>query len=613
MNPPSTMMRTAHPATRTREQHYDPLTRRLGLHCTFRFATTLGLLVPIMQACGQGGWTPITDPSNPIVTFSSPGLYKGAVWVDFDNDGDIDLFAAPNFLFRNDGGGIFTGGASSIGAGSQQVPGGASWADVDNDGDLDCALAQYPSGLYLNNGDGSFTNVALDVDSLAELASWGCAIGNADGDAFPEILYAHAAGFHPSGAAQRPCRYYHNDGAFSPELVRGYNFTESLAPYTVPYWSDHDLDGDMDLFIASGPGGSPGYDRCYKNMRVELGYDTLIQMTAEAFASVQQDGQCYNFVDVDNDGDLDLCLTNFSGAPSRFYRNNGGTYVSETTSWTTSLPRLANCWGDYDNDGDLDVVITSDFASARYYSNDGTGLFTFESGGLSTANGSTGCANGDMDNDGDLDLFIHGADAAKTLFRNDTLAGDRAWTTLKLIGSNSGTSAIGALVRLKSTINGMPRWQIREVNAQNSFQGHNDLRVHFGLGDATSTDSLEVRWPSGLVQQFGMNAVNVMYTLIEGEALVTEVSDRAVAVAENQLFDLIADRENGQLIVQVKNVCASGTWTLRTANGQLVRTGRFSGSFKIEVGNLSRGLLLLSATCKNVQQTTPVIWSRKLN
>ncbi|QQR88344.1 MAG: CRTAC1 family protein [Flavobacteriales bacterium] len=567
----------------------------------------MSLLVLATTAMGQGGWTMITDASNPIVAFTSNGLYKGAAWVDYDNDNDIDLFAAPNFLFRNDGGGAFIQVTSVIGTAPLQFPGGSSWADADNDGDMDCALAQYPSGLYLNNGDGSFTDATTALDSLSELASWGCAFGETNGDGYPEVLYVHATGFHPAGAAQRPCRFYRSDGTFAPEPVRGYDFTESLAPYTVPYWSDYDLDGDMDLFIASGPGGSPGYDHCYRNMRIELGEDTLIEMTTEAFASVQQDGQCYNFIDADNDGDLDLCLTNYAGAASRFYRNNSGIYSPESTPWTTGLPRLANCWGDYDNDGDLDVVITSDYASVRYYSNDGTGTFTHEAGSISTANGSTGCANGDMDNDGDLDLFVYGSNASKALFRNDTVAGNRSWYSLKLVGTASGTTALGGLVRLKATINGVPRWQIREVNAQNSFQGHNDLRAHFGLGDATSIDSLEVRWPSGLVQSFGILAANARHTIVEGDAPTTAVPEAPnTTLDEEQLFTVQMESANDFMLVTTTAECPSGTWTLHRTNGQVLTTGRLSGSFKIPLGNLSNEVLLMSAGCGERKQTTPV-------
>src|SRR3954463_7142689 len=94
----------------------------------------------------QGGFTKIVDPLNPVTTFTTPGYYKGAAWIDFDNDNDLDLFASPNFLFRNDGNGIFTQLVSPFGFTAMQNPGGSSWADLNGDGFIDCIIAQYPSG-----------------------------------------------------------------------------------------------------------------------------------------------------------------------------------------------------------------------------------------------------------------------------------------------------------------------------------------------------------------------------------------------------------------------------------------------------------------------------------
>src|SRR5262249_15618062 len=135
---------------------------------------------------------------------------------------------------------------------------------------------------------------------------------------------------------------------------------DSLAPYTIPTWSDYDLDGDMDLFIGSGPAQvAPLPDFNYKNLLKETGSFSLERLTSFPF-KVPQDGQTYNFIDYDNDGDLDICLTNYSQAPSRFYLNSDTGYVSLTTPFTTTIGHLSNCWGDIDNDGFLDVLIATD-------------------------------------------------------------------------------------------------------------------------------------------------------------------------------------------------------------------------------------------------------------
>lgn len=544
----------------------DPMYRTL--FCLATIASTL-------QASSQTGWTAITDPDNPIVTLQSLGFYKGAAWVDYDNDGDIDLFAAPDHLFRNDGAGAFTEVPTAIGSMAGQYVSGTSWADLDNDGDIDCIQAQWPSAffwnnLYYNSGDGAFTNVTAGLEGLSDYAGWACAIGDLDHDAYLDLCFTHAAGFLAPAETRPGLLLQRTSAAAEVNSITGYAFTDAFGPYTVPYWSDHDLDGDMDLFIASGPGGLPGLDFCYRNMLMETGQDTLERMTTELFASETQDGQCYNFVDCDNDRDLDLCLTNYGGAPTRMYRNDDGTYVPVATPFAVIAQNLANDWGDFDNDGDLDVVITRDAGTTKYYRNDGGFTFTLLSGALPTANGASGVTNGDYDNDGDLDLYVHGNTAAHTLFRNDSVAIGRHSVNIALHGAPSNGSAIGAIVQCRTIINGQAIWQMREVNAQNSFQSENDLRVHFGTGDAILIDTVSVRWPTGHVDSFTDLPTDHFYSWVEGSTPtmgIREVRPKTnVPLAfPNPARDALNVRWNDPTIK---------TWTIRDNAGRPLANGR---------------------------------------
>jgi hypothetical protein len=474
------------------------------------------VLLSACPAFSQGGWTKIT--TGPVTTFTSAGYYKGAAWVDINNDGLIDLFAMPHFLFLNDGAGSFTQlSTPNINPTPLQNPGGCSWGDINNDGYIDFITAQNPSEIYLNNGDSTFSNVTNSIPALNGFASWGCVLADINNDNKLDLLYAQAYGFHGS-ATPYPCKLFIQDtAAFSFSAITGYAFTDSLKPYTVPYFDDYDMDGDMDLFIATGPGGSPGPDYCYRNMKKELGIDTLYKMTTESWAAQLQDGQCYNAIDADNDGDLDICLTNYGGAPSRFYLNDGaGTYTALSTPFTNTAHRLSNCWGDYDNDGDLDVIIASDNTALSYYENTGSNNFVLVTSSINVLSGSSAVVNGDYDNDGDLDVFVHGNGNARSLWRNDTVAGNRHWINITLQGVISNRSAIGAFVKLKATINGNSVWQVRQVNAQNSFQSQNDLRVHFGLNDATTIDSILIFWPSGVKEFYSNIHSNQFLVFIEG-------------------------------------------------------------------------------------------------
>ncbi len=488
-----------------------------------KIITLISFISICSLAIAQGGWTKIS--SGPIASFSTPGIYKGAAWVDFNNDGFIDLFAMPNLLFKNDGTGNFTKmNYSNINPNPLQFPGGCSWGDINNDGYIDFITAQSPSEIYINNGSDSFINYTAQMPGLLNYASWGCALADINNDSKLDLLYVHANGFH-SGAG-KPCKLYIQDiDSFSFKAITNYDFTNTTAPYTVPYFADYDLDGDVDLFIASGPGGSAGPDFHYKNMWKENGTHTFEKMTTEPWAAQNQDGQCYNFIDYDLDGDLDVCLTNYAGASTRFYKNNGNnSYQSITTPFTTSSQKLSNSWADFDNDGDEDVFISRDNGVLSYYRNNGDGSFN----ALITmaVPASNSCViSGDYDNDGDLDVFVHGTDNAKSLWRNDTLAANRNWVNYNFKGVMSNKSAIGTIIKLKTTMKGKSVWQTRMISAQNSFQGQNDLRVHFGLNDATVVERIEILWPSGLREYYENKSVNVFENIIEGNGTFLSINN----------------------------------------------------------------------------------------
>jgi hypothetical protein len=168
---------------------------------------------------------------------------------------------------------------------------------------------------------------------------------------------------------------------------------------------------------------------------------------------------------------------------------------------------LANTWGDFDNDGDQDCFITLDGPEpgppSKYYNNNGNGTFSRVTNIpiVTNVGPNYGATSGDYDDDGDLDLFVSGTTNSKGLYRNDLVNGN-TWINIKCTGSGapngSNKSGIGAKIRIKAVINGNPVWQIREVSAQNSFDCHNMLNVHFGLGNAVLIDSLIIGWPSGI-------------------------------------------------------------------------------------------------------------------
>jgi PKD repeat protein len=433
----------------------------------------------------------VSDSNNEAATTVTDGNYSGSAWIDIDNDGDLDLYATKNYLFRNIGGGNFERINEFSGISTMQLGNGTSWGDYDNDGDADLFLSGKPSIVYRNDGTGSFTAIVNGpIGENADNRGWTGAWGDYNNDGFIDLVIIHPRGF--LGSPNIPSRFFENNGDGRFTRIDSFEFTTVLAPYTVGTWSDYDLDGDYDLFIVSGPVSNAARDYLYDNTLAESGTADFERIATNPIGTDLQDGQVWNWIDYDNDGDLDAMLTNYSSAPNRFYRNDNGTYTSLSNQLTLTGSYLGNSWGDIDNDGDLDVILTNE-SNARVYINSGNEAFTVES---TFSGGSRSTSFGDYDNDGDLDLYVTGSGSARGLYRNESQNGN-SWIIVSLTGKISNKSAIGAKVKLKATINGNPTWLFREVSAHNNFNGHNSLRVHFGLGNVTVVDSVLVEWPSG--------------------------------------------------------------------------------------------------------------------
>ncbi len=493
-----------------------------------------GLLVLILTISGRAqDFTLMDGPGIPFNLDQNFASYVGCAWVDFDGDGWEDLFAAtPNGcdLYRNNGDGTFSSLSDAFDSDLRNYR-GTAWADYDNDGDPDCFVAGEYGALYTNNG-GTFSAPASgDFARSVQSAGWSPTWGDFNGDGNLDLYIALPAGFMSLGT-YRPSRLYLNDGPPSYGFTRldtGLISTQ-VAPFTSANWTDFDQDGDLDLFVGTGPANNVGgTDFLYRNLLRETGAVGFEQITTGPMATDNADGQVWNMIDYDNDGDLDGYRTNWGGAlpsirPNDLYRNDNGTFVPVIGDAISTEPyiSLGQVWADYDNDGDLDCFVTNDQTWDSYYRNNGDGSFTTVLTGdiRNVASSTWGAGGADYDNDGDIDLFVQGGPGERSLLRNENANGYH-WLKIKLQGERSNRSGVGASVRILATINGVPTWQHREISTQNSFLGHSSLIAHFGLHDATVVDSLIVIWPSDVASL--ILSVNADQTITVAECGTTDL------------------------------------------------------------------------------------------
>ena len=416
--------------------------------------------------------------------------------------------------------------------------------------------------LYRNNGDGTFTDVTERAGVGDPRWSTGCAFGDYDRDGHVDLYVANFLTFDvkkpfrrgpggrcenrgldvlmmcgPRGTPGEPDTLYRNngDGTFTDVTQRAGIRDPGTYGFGVIF-SDLDNDGWPDIFVATD--STPNLQ--FRNNRDGTFSEVaLFSGTALSGTGTEQGCMGVDIADYENNGHFAIFVTNFSHDYNTLYRNNGDGTFSDVSYPTglgeSSLPYVG--WGtgfvDFDHDGLLDIFIanghvdpevdrlqsgTKYLQRKQLYQNLGDGNFrevTEEiGGGLLLEKSSRGAAFGDFDNDGDIDVLVINMNDRPTLLRNDG-GNRRPWITLTLAGTRSNRDAIGARVTAKVG----DRTQTAEVRSGGSYLSHNDMRIHFGLGDAPKVDRLEVRWPSGAVETFENVKGNTFWQITEGKGI----------------------------------------------------------------------------------------------
>jgi hypothetical protein len=468
---------------------------------------------------------------------------QGVCVGDFDNDGYEDLYVTnfgKNRLYHNDRGRSFTDVAESAHVATDSWSTGCAFGDYDGDGWLDLFVAGYVA-LDLQRLPPPPTAAAAAAGQGAEpkrqASESSSTLGASYSPGAPYCMYrSERVMCGPRGLKGAPDHLYRNnhDGTFT-EVSReaGVADPDGLYGFGVA-WLDIDDDGRLDLFVANDSG--PNY--LYRN-RGDGRFDDISYPSGAAL-DAQGREQAHMGVavgDYDNDGRDDLHVTNFANDFNVLYHNDDGRIFTDVTSVVgLALPTTPFLgWGtdflDYDNDGWLDLLVvnghiyptadklpwnTSYAQRAILFRNiKGTrfeDLGVAAGDALATPHVSRGSAVGDIDNDGGVDIVINNLDDRPTLARNDGGGSAGHWLTVRLKGDPAQKcprDAIGSVVFV--TAAGVRhRGEVASGRGQIS---QSDLRVHFGLGAATSVSSLEVRWANGPTVRYDVNRVDAFVTI----------------------------------------------------------------------------------------------------
>ncbi|MDQ8201433.1 FG-GAP-like repeat-containing protein [Pelagicoccus sp. SDUM812003] len=474
--------------------------------------------------------------------------------MDFDRNGWLDIYIVryqlDDILYQNNGG-AFTKVVNPLGLDTANAGNVAAWADIDNDGDSDMIVGSaYHSRhfLYLNNGDGSFREVAenqgLDhTTTTLNHQATAVTVGDINRDGYLDVIIGSWGVNHSEGSETEHHALFLNKGETNPGHFT--NITESsdyLFPGAgiaifAPSITDLDQDGWPDIATTS--------DYSTSALHWNNADGTFTNATNSSGVGLEHHGMGTAIGDVDNDGDLDWFVTTIAFANTDGLQDilttddnplyiNQGNRLFKNESIQAGVNRSGWGWGtnffDYDHDGDLDIVLVnqqdideihvSHEGSMYLFRNDSDLVFTDVSHTENANQRSigSGLVTFDFNNDGALDIFYVNEHSRPTLLQNESPA-PNSWLKIGLEGRISNTDGIGAFVTLQPTENG-PSY-VREFNPTNAYLAQLSPYLHFGFPAVDAPlHSLSIRWPSGVVQELSRVSADQLLTIIEDESLL---------------------------------------------------------------------------------------------
>jgi len=452
---------------------------------------------------GDGTFTDVTD----YASVPGTGYGLGCVWGDYDNDGHPDLFVTQygrNVLYHSNGNGTFvdvTDKAGVAGLESGKFHSAATFVDYDRDGTLDIYVGSY---------------VEIEPDGPLY-----CEVGAGIKSSCPPQAYKGSAN-----------AFYHNNGNGTfTNVAKAVNIFQPEGKNLAVAAADYDNDGWPDLFVANDGIAAYLYGNKHgKFTEIGLSAEMAYDLHGKAMAAM-----CVSLADYDNDGWVDLFISDFQGVGGHIWHNDRRGHMLEVPGAagifraTVDVLSFGGGFFDYDNDGWLDLFIANGHvypevdllhtrASYRQlnslFQNQANGTFaeTSQAAGIASLppRVGRGVAFGDFDNDGFVDIVVANNDDPPNLLHNS--GNSNHFLNVGLVGTKSNRDAMGARIRVVAS--GMS--QIRESAGGGSYISHSDLRANFGLGQAVQAQTVEIRWPSGQLDTFSNVKANQFYLVEEG-------------------------------------------------------------------------------------------------
>ena len=531
------------------------------------------------------------------------GLY-GIAWCDYNNDGWMDFYHPGNQedsrLYKSVGG-TFINMSPPDNDVFLDLTGvfstGAVWGDFDNDGDPDIFACDLSLKIYRSENFGvSWTEISesagLDVID-ADLPIWMVTAADYDGDG--DLDVAEAGSDQGITGVASPIRILkNNDMVFTDEAPTLIGFDINLESWN-PMWVDVDNDGDSDLFMPTIRTPSQSCVLLINNAGVSFDVANNNNTGLECASAITSSWADYN-----NDGYMDLFAVPYGGGVAQLYKNNGNltfTDMAPTYGLNLEYADTRTChWADYDNDGDNDLIVSQRTDLIHFWRNDGNGFTRDNDTEASLSNAGENkrmIQFVDYDNDGFLDLWVGNYNGPKYLMHNG--GNSNHWLGIIPKGITNNKTGVGVRIRVVTGT----RSQVRDIQAGGGGMSGGYTRGHFGLAGATMVDSLIVRWPNGMVDVVINVAADKYYIFTEGGTMAelqpavihqTDVGISRIVVPSkvgiNKSVTISAEITNygrdSQGNFPVSYQLDSGSWVTETFNQTLVigRTATYEFSTK---------------------------------